>query len=153
VPVIDDTSLSVGYPNSPPQQMSLSPGTVPCVRLLWHRGGVTTSSLVYLPSDVVDDLTVTTAAHVAGSAADRVSVSAGAGVLAADLPAEGASARTEYLITETGVRYPLASPDVAGVLGYGGVTPVAVPGQLLGLLVTGPVLSTAAALTTQRVTG
>ncbi|MET7804054.1 type VII secretion protein EccB [Micromonospora chersina] len=54
-------------------------------------------------------------------------------------PAAGA---TVYLITAQGVRYPLgtASGDAKSALGYGDVTPLAVPASLLALVPTGPTL-------------
>ncbi|RSS54757.1 type VII secretion protein EccB, partial [Streptomyces sp. WAC06614] len=53
---------------------------------------------------------------------------------------------TSYLITDAGVKYPLASAETAERLGYGGSEPVAVPAALLGLLPTGPSLDPARAL-------
>jgi type VII secretion protein EccB len=51
----------------------------------------------------------------------------------------------EYLITDTGEKYPIVGAEAAGALGYGGVTAVTLPNQVLSLIPTGPVLSQAAA--------
>ncbi|MGW9192447.1 type VII secretion protein EccB [Micromonospora chersina] len=56
---------------------------------------------------------------------------------------------TVYLITAQGVRYPLgtASGDAKSALGYGEVTPLAVPASLLALVPTGPTLEREDAMT------
>ncbi|MFG1660918.1 type VII secretion protein EccB [Micromonospora chersina] len=61
-------------------------------------------------------------------------------------PAAGA---TVYLITAQGVRFPLgtASGDAKSALGYGDVTPLAVPASLLALVPTGPTLEREDAMT------
>ncbi|WP_405092209.1 type VII secretion protein EccB [Micromonospora sp. NBC_01392] len=60
-------------------------------------------------------------------------------------PAAGA---TVYLITAQGIRYPLgtAAGDARSALGYGDVSPVAVPASLLALVPTGPTLARADAM-------
>lgn len=50
-----------------------------------------------------------------------------------------------YLITDVGVRYPLAGTDAAKALGYGGATPVALPAATLALFPLGPALDPRAA--------
>jgi type VII secretion protein EccB len=64
--------------------------------------------------------------------ADEVRVAPGRGALAA------APTGVTYLVTEFGVRYPLASADVLPALGYAGAKPVPVPAEILALLPTGP---------------
>lgn len=73
------------------------------------------------------------------TAADAISVPAGGGALVRAV-AGGGSGATEYLVTDTGVKYPLPSADVAKTLGYGAVVPAAVPDGVLGFLPTGPSL-------------
>ena len=84
---------------------------------------------------------------------ERVVVPGGHGVLARAMPGNGegdggAQGGTVYLITDQGIRYPLgtASGDAQAALGYGGTTPVAVPGSMLALIPVGPTLDAAAAL-------
>ncbi|MFC4020864.1 type VII secretion protein EccB [Micromonospora sp. GCM10011542] len=77
--------------------------------------------------------------------AEAVLLPGGKGVLAQAAPGAGAggapaAGSTAYLITPQGVRYPLGSAETLAVLGYGGVTPVAVPASLLSLIPTGPTL-------------
>lgn len=87
-------------------------------------------------------------AAVAGSSTglvDEVRVPPGRGVLATASTAPGADAGVIYLVTDLGVRHPLASADVLPVLGYAGVRTVAVPAEILALLPTGPGLHPQAA--------
>ena len=77
--------------------------------------------------------------------AEAVLLPGGKGVIAQASPGagtsgSGAAGSTIYLISPQGIRYPLGSAATLGVLGYGGVTPLAVPGSLLALIPTGPTL-------------
>jgi hypothetical protein len=77
--------------------------------------------------------------------AEAVLLPGGKGVIAQASPGagtsgSGAAGSTIYLISPQGIRYPLGSADTLGVLGYGGITPLAVPGSLLSLIPTGPTL-------------
>ncbi|MEU2611870.1 type VII secretion protein EccB [Micromonospora sp. NPDC007271] len=77
--------------------------------------------------------------------AESVLLPGGKGVLVQATAGESgkaAAGATVYLITAQGVRYPLgtASGDAKAALGYGGVTPLAVPASLLSLVPTGPTL-------------
>ena len=100
-------------------------------------------------------LTVVSAAAVAGqaptaqpgvvpgcAAADLVAVPAQGGTLVRALSGAGVGT-TEYLVTDAGVKYPLASADATTALGYSGVAALAAPGALLALLPTGPSLDPA----------
>ncbi|WP_406038478.1 type VII secretion protein EccB [Micromonospora sp. NBC_00898] len=85
--------------------------------------------------------------------AESVLLPGGKGVLvqAAAGSGEGGAAAagsTVYLVSAQGVRYPLGtrSGDALTALGYGGVTPLAVPASLLALIPTGPALERADAL-------
>ncbi|MDG4807467.1 type VII secretion protein EccB [Micromonospora sp. WMMD1120] len=78
--------------------------------------------------------------------AEGVLLPGGKGVIAQASPGagtsgSGAAGSTIYLISPQGIRYPLGSPETLEVLGYGGVTPLAVPGSLLSLIPTGPTLN------------
>lgn len=77
--------------------------------------------------------------------AEAVLLPGGKGVIAQASPGagtsgSGAAGSTIYLISPQGIRYPLGSAATLEVLGYGGVTPLAVPGSLLALIPTGPTL-------------
>ncbi|MGW5671565.1 type VII secretion protein EccB [Micromonospora sp. NPDC003776] len=97
------------------------------------------------------ELTATTGVATRQSARDAVRTAesvllpGGKGVLvqaAAGDSGKAAAGSTVYLITAQGIRYPLgtASGDARAALGYGGVTPLAVPASLLALVPTGPAL-------------
>ncbi|MFG2047473.1 type VII secretion protein EccB [Micromonospora sp. NPDC048935] len=78
--------------------------------------------------------------------AETVLLPGGKGVIAQASPGagtsgSGAAGSTIYLISPQGIRYPLGSAETLAVLGYGGVTPLAVPGSLLALIPTGPSLT------------
>ncbi|MET8120407.1 type VII secretion protein EccB [Micromonospora sp. NPDC005189] len=83
--------------------------------------------------------------------AEAVLLPGGKGVIAQASPGagtsgSGAAGSTIYLISPQGIRYPLGSAETLAVLGYGGVTPLAVPGSLLALIPTGPTLDVEDAL-------
>lgn len=69
-------------------------------------------------------------------------VPSGAGLLAGG---PGSGTRQEYLITDSGEKFPLAGGDTAAALGYGGVAAVVLPSPVLALIPVGPGLSVAAA--------
>ncbi|BCJ53364.1 type VII secretion protein EccB [Actinoplanes sp. NBRC 14428] len=77
-----------------------------------------------------------------GVQVDRVHVPRGKGavVVSAASPSAPAGSGTVSVITDTGRRYPLADREVLAKLGYGGVQPQTVPGQLVALLPQGPAL-------------
>jgi type VII secretion protein EccB len=132
-----------GYPPAPPTPFAtaeLGSGSV-CVRLAFKAGGELSVEVVASqlapptrgadgPDAVADP-----------RAANRVVVAPGAGVLARAQLAPGVPGQALYLITDVGLKYPLASVEVAEKLGYAGVAPVEVPALLLALVPTGPALS------------
>jgi ESX secretion system ATPase EccB len=89
------------------------------------------------------------AVHEAGVTADRVLIPAGAGVLVREQQSPEAALNAVYLITETGMKYPLADGSVVEALGYSAQSAVPMSGEMLALLPSGPVLSTQAALSVQ----
>jgi type VII secretion protein EccB len=82
-----------------------------------------------------------------GVQADFVHVARGKGALvaAAASPSAPADSGTVSVVTDTGRRYPVASRDLLGRLGYGDVAPRQVPAQLVALLPQGPALDATAA--------
>lgn len=77
-----------------------------------------------------------------GVQADLVHVPRGKGalVVSAASPTAPAGSGTVSIVTDTGRRYPVANRDVLPRLGYGGVEPDPIPGQLVALLPQGPAL-------------
>ncbi|PWR15791.1 type VII secretion protein EccB [Micromonospora sicca] len=107
------------------------------------------------PAELTGDAAVAVrqSARDAVRTAESVLLPGGKGVLvqAAAGSGEGGAAAagsTVYLVSAQGVRYPLGtrSGDALTALGYGGVTPLAVPASLLALIPTGPALERADAL-------
>lgn len=74
--------------------------------------------------------------------ADQVQVPRARGALveAAASPTAPPGSGTISIVTDTGMRYPLADRGVLDALGYAGVTPVRVPADLVALLPQGPSL-------------
>ena len=151
VSISSDTGLVTGYP--PPLAvgalLDASKGADPCVRYFPSASGNMKIDLLSLNPEEAGAGAVSAERHVAGETADLVAIPGGSGVLVQDLPAPGAQPGAEYLVTDFGVKYPLSSTSVASALGYAQTSAVSVPGQLLALLPTGPVLSPASALDNQ----
>jgi type VII secretion protein EccB len=83
-------------------------------------------------------------------AADEVFVPPAAGAVVREQQSPGADTGTVYLLTDTGVRYPIGGPDALRALGYGNVRPVPVASTWLALFPVGVALDSASA---QRVVG
>lgn len=132
-------------PPTPPDIVSPGPGETPCEVFQPVGNGGLTVYTGLLPAAIHQEA-VPAAAHQQGGTADRVLIPAGDGVLARTQATPGGPAGALYLITETGMKYPLANADAVDALGYSAATAVAMPGELLALLPTGPVLSTESAL-------
>ncbi|GAA2757498.1 type VII secretion protein EccB [Actinopolymorpha rutila] len=77
----------------------------------------------------------------AGSDQPRVLVPPGGGALAALLPAPGVRPSGYYLVTESGVKFPVPDTDTLARLGYADAHPLPVPPTLLNLIPPGPALS------------
>ncbi|WP_328452927.1 type VII secretion protein EccB [Amycolatopsis sp. NBC_00438] len=94
-----------------------------------------------------DPMTVTAGRTAAGAAlADSVVVPPGMAALVEAMPSRTAPAGTLALVTDAGRAYPLASRRTMEVLGYGAVTPVRIPAELLARVPVGPGLVEQAAL-------
>lgn len=68
--------------------------------------------------------------------ADYVLVAPGTGAVVESVPAPGAVS----LVTDLGMRYPVAGPEVLAMLGYAGVVPARMPAGLVSLVPEGPAL-------------
>jgi type VII secretion protein EccB len=80
-----------------------------------------------------------------GPRADRVELPPGGAALVRARPAPGVTTGTVYLVTGDGIKYALGDNDTAGLLGYPGVAPSALPPAWVQLLRTGPTLDKAGA--------
>ncbi|MEP6560602.1 MAG: type VII secretion protein EccB [Nakamurella sp.] len=78
-------------------------------------------------------------------AAGLVQLPTGSGALIAARPNPDTPGTTVYLVTDTGVRYPVAGQQALEQLGLTGVSVAQLPATLVGLLPTGPLLDPAAA--------
>jgi hypothetical protein len=145
-------TLDNSFNTLPPSRIRLSaadgiPATVPELTTPAERVCITLP-VDRLQAELRIDPTVPPGVAVRGAAtvpggvqADLVYVARGKGALAAaaaspDAPAGG----TVSIVTDTGLRYPIAGRELLGRLGYGGVPPQRVPAQLVALLPQGPAL-------------
>ncbi|MEZ0095366.1 type VII secretion protein EccB [Streptacidiphilus sp. EB129] len=153
VPPSATSAITAGYPPTVPQAVGATAGgtQVPCFTAATgpDAGPVyrvaTESAADPLQSTAPTGGGSGTGGAVDGPVADHVQVPPGGGLEAVALAAPGVSSGTLYLVTDLGLKYPLASANVAKTLGYGAVDPVPVPTTLLALLPTGPVLDPATA--------
>ena len=149
VPRSATSAITADYPPSVPQAVGATAGStlVPCFTAAVGPGSGPAYRVATEGAADALQATAPTGATggVDGPVADHVLVPAGGGLEAVALAAPGVSSGTLYLVTDLGLKYPLASADVAKTLGYGAVDPVPVPTALLALLPTGPVLDPAVA--------
>jgi len=122
-----------GYPARLPRPVPISPHATVCADREWIS--VSTG----LPAGAAP-VTMN-----APGAATEVSVPGGHGAVVAEQPAPGASSGTVYVITDTGMKYPVSGAEARAALGYGGVGPVGVPAAVLALFPTGVTLDPAQA--------
>ena len=73
--------------------------------------------------------------------ADLISVNPGSGALVRPQAAPGIAGDTLFLVTATGIKFPVPSATAASALGYHAAQAAALPAALLGLLPTGPALN------------
>jgi type VII secretion protein EccB len=78
--------------------------------------------------------------------ADRVAVPPGSGALVQAKAAKGAAGGSLSVVTDLGIRYPVASREVADKLGYAGAKATPMPAQVVSLLPVGPALDPKAAV-------
>ncbi|MFD3995997.1 type VII secretion protein EccB [Streptomyces sp. NPDC058548] len=129
-----------GLPATPPALVTVPSVQGVCAGLRpGPDGPLTTISLVDREQLAGRAPTVEPGIRQSCAEADRIAVLPGGGALVRALSG-GGNGTTAYLVADNGVKYPLATEDVAQKLGYGTVPPVGVPGVLLTLLPTGPSL-------------
>lgn len=134
------------------------PGDPPSTRPTFVEGGATLC-LTFEPGATVPSVTMepvlpkvdplsTTPRRTDKGAtlADRVLVPAGNAVLVEASPTAEAPRGTIMVVTDQGIAYPLAAPEVMKVLGYDGVRPVRMPAGLVARIPLGSGLSHEAAL-------
>lgn len=130
-PVSRQVTTRPGWPSRPPLLLNASQaGRVPCVQITPGQPGpgLRLSSMAG------------GGAGAEGPGEGRASMAPGRGVLVRSQSAPGIVNGTLYLLTDTGLKYPLASQDAAAALGYGDVVAVSMPAMVLGMVATGPTL-------------
>ncbi|MBP2471528.1 type VII secretion protein EccB [Crossiella equi] len=127
----------VGYPRRRPEPVSTGglPRTVCASDFASTGARISYGAEVPNPSSVDGD----------GRTADAALVPGGAGALVAEQPAPGAPSGAVYLVTDAGLKFPVAGAEAVQALGYGAVTRSPVPASVLALFRTGPVLDKARA--------
>ncbi|GAA1802694.1 type VII secretion protein EccB [Planosporangium flavigriseum] len=136
------TRLAGSPPFAVPPTIRLTAGPV-CASISDGKG----ASKVLVDAKLPDQSgAVTTQARTGSGAllADRIVVS-GRGALVEAVASPGARSGALSIVSELGIRYPLASRDLVTKLGYAGVTPTAMPAELVVLLPVGPALDPAEA--------
>jgi hypothetical protein len=130
-------------PPQPPTAVAVTNRQALCVRVSPHGATPTISveqvdtGLVSGPAPAVDPGVVRSC-----SQADQVVIPAGKGAVVRGLSAGGGTDTEQYLVTDTGVKYPMTAAG-ARQLGYVGTLEVRLPVALLALLPTGPELDPA----------
>lgn len=133
---------SAALPATPPRAVPIG-GQAVCV-LLRPGAGVVSDGI---GTTTVDAATADAAPPGTGAgiepgcpAADLVAVPSGTGALVSAAPAGGGVGRTDYLVTDDGVKYPIPAASVLSLLGYSTAARVVLPATVLALLPTGPSL-------------
>lgn len=90
---------------------------------------------------------VTSTGTVDFAVSDRVRMAPGSGALVRAAEPDGSGTGTVYVITDQGIKYPVADAAALAALGYEGVAPDLVPTELLAVIPTGPSLDPVAART------
>ncbi|RKR86742.1 type VII secretion protein EccB [Micromonospora pisi] len=143
LPVSRQAVLPAGLPETPPRLAEVAGGGTWCVRHTMADGGVeVTADLPVLASAAVrDGVGLTRTSRTAA----RVAVEPGVGGLVLAGRVDQAAGSGFYLVTDAGVKFPLASGAVAEQLGYPSAGARPVPRRLLEMLPTGPLLESALA--------
>jgi type VII secretion protein EccB len=165
-----DPATRAAYPDRPPGAIQIQPAEISHTSARAVVPDGFPNEVPTLDNFLVTDNQVVCAAYTSGASdAVRVSVepqppgqrpgsgpvgngtvlmSPGKGAIIRRQPHPGQSSDATYLVTDTGAIFPVPSGEVLGVLGYGGVTPVSVPGGVVDLMPRGPALDPARANST-----
>lgn len=141
---------SPSLPATPPPLVSTGNGQLGACET-YTPGDSSLPSLwtVSVPAASVAQAPAGTPADASGMAvAGQVQVPPGGGVVVQSVPAPGVTGGILYVVTDEGIKYPLADASVLTPLGLAGVTPAQLPSALLDLLRTGPTLDIQAAART-----
>jgi type VII secretion protein EccB len=131
-----------GLPETAPRETDPGQsGQSACVRYTPGSSVPATPSITLAEAAGIPTSPAATATSATG-AVDRVQVQPGGGAL---VRAGAGAAGVVFLVTDTGVAYPLTGKEAQQDLGYGNVTPSVFPVSLLGVLPVGPALDPAAA--------
>lgn len=132
-------SLPAGLPETPPTPAAAAgPGRIWCTR--WSGGSSTVAVATQAPAAGMAPVTDATGIARTKRTAAAMSVAPGLGGLVRVGRPGQAPGAAYYLVTDAGIKYPLSGAGVAEVLGYPPQTATVVPGELLDLLPTGPLL-------------
>ncbi len=128
-----------GVPSAPPHDFLPGGAAVPCMDYP-ASGGTANPNLVFAALPAGQPPAVGTPGVTASAqGAALISVAPGDGALIRPQVAPGAGGSSLFLVTDTGVKYPLPAAEAAA-LGYRASEAAALPAALLGLLPTGPAL-------------
>jgi type VII secretion protein EccB len=149
-------TASSGLPDVPPHAVDVPVGSQACVQVKPSDGKDLKVSVAVVSGDLpAQDVAQPPAEHVADAClpADVIAVRPGKGALIRALSSAGTQmGDTTYLVTDTGVKYPLASEEALESLGYTVADERGLPAVVLALLPTGPVLDPEAAAGAAAVT-
>jgi hypothetical protein len=93
------------------------------------------------------DLVVGPAEPAPGGTGGPVRLAPGQGALIARIPEPESNGRTIFLVTDSGIRYPLADQRAVEALGLAGAPIAQLPPELISAIPVGPTLDRAAAAT------
>jgi ESX secretion system ATPase EccB len=129
------TAKSTGYPRSRPRPIPVEPTSIVCTTGAEVTVGPGTLGVTGAPQPT----------DPKADAATEVYVPGGGGAVVEEQPRPGASTGAVYVITDTGMKYPVAGDKALASLGYQKVPRQGVPADVLALFPTGVTLNPEAA--------
>lgn len=124
-------------PSSLPEIVALAPGQAVCAR---EQSGESRTVIRSSVTETKSSSWVGAGIVPSCGSVQYVNVKPGHGALVQATLAGGEAGPSTYLITDTGVKYPIPSADAQSTLGYGSVNPSRMSTAWLNLLSTGPLL-------------
>jgi type VII secretion protein EccB len=140
------SAIAAALPTAPPRAVTIHRDDAVCVTLRPGAGAVSDGIGTTTMDSVLANATPPgggTGVEPSCTPVDLVAVPPGTGALVSAAPAGGGTGRTDYLVTDSGVRYPVPAPSVLILLGYSATSQVTLPATVLALLPTGPSLDPA----------